>query len=265
MSRQKDANGSGGDPPPLHELNPTGRFSDRVEDYVRFRPTYPAAAIDRMLRELPGPERLVAADIGAGTGISARLLADRGVQVLAVEPNADMRAASPPHPRITWLPGTAESTGLPTRGVNLILCAQAFHWFRPQQSLTEFSRILTRPGRLALMWNKRDKNDPLTLAYTEAIRAVSNEHQAEMMPFDPAVLPASGHFGPVTREKYPNAQPLDLAGLIGRAASASYVPKSGPGFERLVEMLTRAHQRHADEQGIVQLRYVTELYLSEAL
>src|SRR5262245_18241062 len=104
-----------------YDLDPTRRFSDRTQEYVRFRPTYPASAIDHMLAGLSDPSRLIAADIGAGTGISALLLAERGVRVWAVEPNAEMRAAAAPHPHVTWQDGTAEATGLPPGSVDLVL------------------------------------------------------------------------------------------------------------------------------------------------
>src|SRR2546425_13350376 len=97
---------------PLHEMDPTGRFSDRAADYVLYHPAYPAAAIDAILSEWRDPSPLVAADVGAGTGISARQLADRGPRVMAVEPNAAMRAAAEPHPRGSWPVGFAEATGL---------------------------------------------------------------------------------------------------------------------------------------------------------
>lgn len=247
---------------PLHELNPTGRFSDRVADYVRFRPTYPTVAIDRVLDGLGDPLSLSAADVGAGTGISSLLLAERGVSVHAVEPNAEMLAAAPRHPRIRPVNGLAEATTLAARSCHLVLCAQAFHWFRVAESLAEFARILRKPGRLALMWNKRDRHDSFTSRYTEAIRAVASERQAEMMPFDPSVLDASGVFGRVASFEYPHSQRLDREGLVGRATSASYVPKSGPGLEKLIPMLHDAHQEFADAQGFVELRYLTQVFLA---
>src|SRR5689334_17665803 len=112
----------------FHEMNPTGRFSDRAGDYARFRPTYPAAAIDAVLDGLTPP--ITAADVGAGTGISATLLADRGVRVFAIEPNAAMRASAAPNPLVEWREGSAERTSLADHSVDLVLCAQAFHWFR---------------------------------------------------------------------------------------------------------------------------------------
>src|SRR5438552_10165202 len=108
--------------PELHDMNPTTRFSDRAADYVRYRPDYPAAAIDALLEGVATP--ITSADVGAGTGISARLLADRGVPVIAIEPNPEMRSAAGADSRIEWRDGTAEATGLPDSSVDLVLSAQ---------------------------------------------------------------------------------------------------------------------------------------------
>ena len=249
------------DPRELHEMNPTGRFTDRAADYRRHRPDYPAAAIDAMLAGL-GPA-IVAADVGAGTGISSRLLAARGVHVLAIEPNEAMRAAGERHPGIEWREGTAERTGLGAGSVKLVLSAQAFHWFRPRESLAEFHRILAPRGRLALMWNTRDRSDPLTLGYIEAIHAVGGEHPAETRAFDPDSIAAGGFFAAPRRLEFPHQQTLDREGLIGRATSASYVPRAGAPLERLVRLLTELWERHRDADGRVTMRYVTRLYLTE--
>jgi SAM-dependent methyltransferase len=103
------------------------RFNDRAGDYVRYRPAYPAAAIDAIFDGLPAARNLTVADIGAGTGISARLLADRGARVIGVEPGTVMRGAAAPHPNVRWLGGRAESTGLLDCSIDLVVCAQAFH------------------------------------------------------------------------------------------------------------------------------------------
>lgn len=250
---------------PAHpdDFNPTGRFSDRAEDYRRHRPDYPDAALDAILEGLGDPRRRVAADVGAGTGISARMLAARGVRVLAVEPNAEMRAASGPHERVEWRAGRAEATGLAGGSLDLVLCAQAFHWFRAPEALAEFHRILKPRGRLALMWNSRDHHDPLTRAYVEAIHAVNGEHPVEQIPFEPASIAAGGLFT-APRETYcPHAQTLDREGLIGRAASASYVPRDGERFARLKALLEAVWDRDHDGQGRVTMRYVTGVFRAE--
>lgn len=241
------------------------RFDDRAYDYVRYRPSYPAGAVDCILDGLGPPGQIVAADVGAGTGISARLLAERGVRVLAIEPGAVMRGAAAAHPQVTWVGGTAEATGLGSGAVGLVVTAQAFHWFRPPEALAEFARILAPSGRLAIMWNRRSTTDPLTAAYRQAILDVGGEVAVERMPFDPGVVAGSGRFSPVERAAFPNAQRLDLDGFIGRARSSSHVPKAGEAGERLLSMLRDLHARHADAEGFVRLIYETEVFLARKL
>lgn len=245
----------------LADLDPTGRFGDRAADYVKYRPSYPAAAIDAVLGGLGEPASLRAADIGAGTGISARLLGERGVRVIALEPNAPMRAAAEPHPNVTFRDGTAEATGLDAEAFDLVLCAQSFHWFRPEPALAEFRRILRPGGRLALAWNRRSRSDAFTAGYRDAILAVGGESAAERMEFDATAVARSGFFSELTPSSIPNAQRLDLVGLIGRAQSASYVPKQGPEAARLLELLRALYERHSDAEGRVTLVYDTEIYV----
>lgn len=240
------------------------RFSDRADDYVRYRPSYPRAAIDAILDGLAPSDWLVAADGGAGTGISARLLGDRGVRVIAIEPGDAMRAAAAPHEKVRWIAGRAEATGLRSAAVDLVLCAQSFHWFEPQQALAELARILKPGGRLAIMWNRRSQTDAFTAGYRQAILDVGGEVAAERMSFDPAVVASSGKFSPPERLAFPNDQRLDLSGLIGRSRSASYVPKSGPEGTRLVELLRALHARHADADGFVTVVYETEVFRATA-
>jgi len=244
---------------PLADFDPTGRFSDRAADYVKYRPDYPAAAIDAILDGLGNPSGLVAADVGAGTGISSRALAARGVRVIAVEPNRAMRDAAAPDPRITWHDGTAEATGLADGAVDLVVAAQAFHWFRQREAVREFHRILRPGGRLALIWNSRDPNDPLTRGYIEAIHAIQGEHPAERRELDTGVLEA-GPFDPPELLTVPYHQELDLEGFLGRATSASYVPKQGAGFEQLRAALIALHVHHRDEHGRVRMHYLTKVY-----
>jgi len=249
----------------LHEMNPTRRFADRASDYRRYRPDYPAAAIDAVLDGLGDPARLRVGDIGAGTGIASRLLAERGAFVLAVEPNAEMRAAAEPHGRVEWHAGQAEATGLAGASLDLVVCAQAFHWFRVAAALEEFHRILAARGRLALVWNSRDRSDALTLGYIEAIHEVNGEHPAEARTFDSARVGESGLFTTPRLETYPHHQTLDRTGLIGRAISASYVPREGKAFTRLKGLLDELWQRHHDERGLITMRYVTQVYLAQRI
>ncbi len=257
---------------PLHEMRPTTRFSDRAGDYAKFRPSYPPEAIDAILDGLPPANQggalqvpIVAADIGAGTGISARLLAQRGVRVIAIEPNDAMRAAAEPHPLIEWRSGAAEATGLPAASVDLVLCAQSYHWVEPTAACREFARVLRPGGRLALVWNDGDETDPVARGYYDLVREASDgagptSHQSAARnptlapPFDPAR---------VRRLRFRNEQRLDESALIGRAMSASYVPKTGPRAERLAQGLRDLYTTHAGSDGCVGLVYEVLVYLCE--
>jgi SAM-dependent methyltransferase len=248
----------------LYEMDPVGRFSDRATDYVKYRPSYPAAAVDAILQGLEPATRLRAADIGAGTGISARLLAARGVHVIAVEPGLDMRTAAQPDPNVVWVDGRAEATGLDPVSVDVVLCAQSFHWFKADDALREFARIVRPNGRLALVWNRRSKADPLTAGFRQAILDAGGESPAERMEFDPEVVPRSGWFSAAERLAFANAQRLSIDGLIGRARSASYVPKEGDAGARLVAVLTALHNQYARPDGLVTLVYETEVFRAVA-
>ena len=239
-------------------LNPTGRFSDRVEDYVKYRPSYPAAAVECALDGAPAG---TVVDVGAGTGIWTALLAGRGRAVVALEPNAAMRAAAPALPGVTWQEGTAEATGLADGMAALITVAQAFHWFRADEALREFARVLAPSGRVALVWNRRARGDAFTLGYREAILSVGAETAAERMPFDPGVFGRSGLFSEPERHAFPHVQELDRAGLHGRARSASYVPKKGPRAEELGARLDALFDLHATD-GRVRLVYECEVWTS---
>lgn len=249
----------------LFQMNPTGRFSDRADDYARWRPSYPPEAISFMLEGLAkaGP-RLMAADIGAGTGIASRLLADRAVCVKAIEPNAAMREAAQPHPLVEFCAGTAEATGLADASMDLVLCAQAFHWFEHMRALPELKRILRPVGRLVVMWNDRDSGDPLTGEYGAMIRKASGHHPAaEDRGASAEALDESPLFGRVRLRLFRYEQPLTMQGLIGRARSASYCPKDGPKLDALVGGLTDLHRRFADPKGVVRMVYSTRVYIAE--
>lgn len=233
------------------------RFDDRVEDYAAHRPSYPSAAIDAMLEGLGFPALLTVADIGAGTGIMARLIAGRGSMVVAVEPSEAMRAAGEDHERIIWQDGTAEATGLREGSVNLVVCAQSFHWFDRASALAEFRRILRSTGRLALVWNEVDTRDPLASAYRRLVDDAATDdsprrrYAAEEDPFA-----GDTAFGGVAMREFPYEQAVTADGLVGRALSASYVPKAGPAREALETALRAAHAEHAEE-GRALLRYRT--------
>ena len=248
----------------LYQMNPQERFSDRAEDYAKYRPSYPSEAIDGILEGLGRAEGLIAADIGAGTGISSRLLADRGVKVIAIEPNAAMRKAATSHPLVEFRNGDAENSKLEENSVDLITCFQAFHWFNPEPTLREFARILKPKGRLAVVWNDRDRSDEFTVEYSDLTKTFSN-NQSELRYGTERFLHQTPSFSEVTQLTFPYQHGLDREGLIGRAMSTSYIPKTGKLSHEFCDRLNRLYEDYGDEQNLVYLKYNTNVYLTSLL
>lgn len=252
--------------PPLHTLDPLHRFSNRATDYARCRPSYPQAAIACLFEGLGEPGKLAIADIGAGTGISARLMADWGAKVWAIEPNEAMRSVAEPHPGVNFEAGTAEQTGLMNQSVNLVTAFQAFHWFEPVATLNEFHRILQPAGRVAIIWNDRDLHDPLTWDYTQVIRRASDQHLFDRKDRKCAdALYHHPHFCNVREHQFVYYQPLTLPELIGLVLSSSYIPRSGPACDQLLVDLQELFTQWTAKTGSAHftLAYHTNVYLAD--
>lgn len=234
-------------------MRSTTRFSERAQAYAAFRPSYPAQAIDAALEGLGDLHSLTIADVGAGTGISARLFAERGAVVIAIEPNAKMRAAAQPHPRVVWRAGTAESTGLSGASVDAVAVCQAFHWFANSEAMLEFARIARR--RAVLLQYERDESDPFTKAYGDVVRSYATDDTEALRGTALSVF-AGFPRARMTRGAFASAQRLDRASLLGRAASASYLPASGVRATNLRRDLNALFDRH-ERGGAVELATVT--------
>ena len=247
-------------------IDPTARFTDRVDDYVRHRPDYPLALMAWLRDDLGIDRRWRVADIGAGTGISTRMWADAGHAVVGVEPNAAMRraaqAAFAHRADIAWTDGSAERTGLPDRSVDLVSAAQAFHWFDAAAARAEWSRIL-RPGGLAVVfWNTRiAAGNAFLEGYERLLRAFGTDYEcvADRHPDDEAMRRWFGH-GLRGQARFAHGQRLDFEGLRGRLSSSSYAP--APGHPRHEPMLAALHDlfdAHALE-GRVTIDYATRVF-----
>lgn len=245
-------------------MNSLSSFSDRATDYVKYRPTYPTAAINTILEGLGSPSQLAAADVGAGTGIGSRMLAERGVRVTAIEPNASMRQAADVHPLVEFCDATAEATNLPEASIDLLTCFQAFHWFNPTPTLSEFRRILKPSGRLALVWNDWAWNDKFSVDFRLILKGASNQRPGKKHRGAVGqILSSSPDFVHVHCHTFTYKRELDLLGTIGYAQSQSSVPREGTAHHQLISDLKDLHACSCDERGFVSLVYDTTVYLAE--
>ena len=248
--------------------NPRERFSDRVDDYRRYRPGYPPALIEHLLNRTGLAAGARVADIGAGTGIFTGLLLDAGLSVTAVEPNAGMLAAARSlyagNPGFRSSSGGAEDTGLASASVDLVTAAQAFHWFANRAAISEFDRILRPGGYLALVWNRRQVEEPLQRDYDALLRRYAPEYgRVNHMNIEDAGLEPFFAAGSLSIARFDNVQQLDFDGLIGRLRSASYCPaESSAQYAGLRDVLADLFARYAID-GRLRFTYQTRLYLGQ--
>ena len=244
------------------------RFSNRVENYVKYRPDYPREIIGFLESKCGLTHETVIADVGCGTGISTRLFLDNCNCVIGVEPNAVMRAAAleqlDEFPDFTIVEGTSDATTLADSSVDMVVAAQAFHWFDAEKTRTEFKRILKPGGHIVLIWNERQLDttpflidyEALLVKYAYDYGTVRHENikKQELDDF------FQNEYGSAAFE---NFQIFDFEGLKGRMLSSSYMPNETDAvFATMIEDLRSLFAKHA-ENGRINLFYDTKVYFSQ--
>lgn len=244
----------------------TTRFSNRVDDYVKYRPGYPSEMRTYLQTAFEVTTDKIIADIGSGTGISSDYFLQAGYQVIGVEPNAEMRNKSEAllshYPSFSVSPGTAEETQLSDSSVDVIIAGQAFHWFDVEKCKIEFKRILKGAGPLVLFWNERLTASAFEIAYDQLIV----DHAIDYVKVDHRNVDMGSiqkFFSPETCElrTFPNQQIFNYEGLQGRLLSSSYMPQKGDaGYEAMIKDLEILFETY-QENNVIQINYATKVYV----
>jgi SAM-dependent methyltransferase len=250
------------------EVQSVERFSDRVQNYVKYRPGYPRAMLEFFKTDLGLTKDSVIADIGSGTGLSSRPFLENGNVVYGVEPNASMRGAANEYlaefKNFSSIDGTSSNTDLEDDSVDFVIAAQAFHWFEPKSTRKEIKRILKPGGYVCLIWNERrlDTNDflkeyeQLLLKHANDYGSVRHENiqEAELESF---------FLQPFDRATFSNHQILDFDGLKGRLLSSSYMPNEGdPKYGPMIKDLNDIFVKHV-RGGRITILYDTRVFYTQ--
>lgn len=246
--------------------DPTQRFSSRVDNYVKYRPSYPIEAVEWLVERCGLTPASLVADIGSGTGLLTELFLKHGNAVYGVEPNREMRAAGEQqlanYSRFTSVAGSAEATTLQQESMDFVIAGQAFHWFDHAAARAEWRRILRPQGWVAVVWNERRlTGTPFLEGYEALLRQYGTDYAAvthrEMSPEKLAAF-----FAPATMHSasFENRQRFDFEGLRGRLLSSSYTPEAGhPNHAPMLAALRELFDAH-QEGGKVSFDYDTRLY-----
>jgi len=245
--------------------SPTARFSDRVENYVRYRPGYPAEVLDLLRVECGLRPSHVVADVASGTGVFSRLLLENGNSVFAVEPNAEMREMGAHqldgYDHLVSVAGTAEETTLGAASVDFVTAAQAAHWFDLPRARAEFARILKPGGWCVLIWNeRRTSNTPFLREYEQLLLTYGTDYKEVRHERTTAII--QEFFAPASHQEqvFDLRRQFDYEGTAGRLLSSSYAPLEGhPSHAPMMEELQRIFRAHATD-NVVEFEYNTRVY-----
>ena len=239
-------------PEPPATVDRARSFGSVAQAYDRGRPSYPTEAV----AWLTGGEAKVVLELGAGTGKLTRQLVDQGHAVFATEPDeAMLEVLRERVPEVSAKIATAEDIPANDRSVDVVVVAQAFHWFDHEVALAEIARILKPGGHLALVWNSRDERIPWVrkmgdLLGRQDLDTSSSEHLVHSDLFGFMEEVTFKHWQEVNRESI-----LDLA----RSRSSFAAMDDGQRERHLAEVLAFYDDYGRGMDGM-QIPYVTRCY-----
>lgn len=246
--------------------NSTTRFSDRVENYVKYRPHYPKEIIPYLNEKIGFTSEKIIADVGSGTGISTELFLQNGNKVYGIEPNKEMRECGEKYlekyDKFISVAGSAEDTLLESDSMDLIAAGQAFHWFDMERCKKKFTRIIKENGYVVLMWNERNTiGSPLLVDYENLLRKFGTDY-AQVTQQDEKVNENIKIFfnekGFEVKMIY-NFQLFDFEGFKGRVLSSSYVPQDSDEMITALKELFDKYQ----QDGAIKFEYHTMVYTGQ--
>jgi SAM-dependent methyltransferase len=245
-------------------LNPTQRFSDRVHEYIKYRPNYPKEIVAFLSAKMGLNKDHIFVDVGSRTGISSELILKNGNTVYGIEPNSQMREASQNqlqhYKNFHSISGTAEATTLNENFADFILAAQAFHWFDLEKTKVEFLRILKNNGWIILMWNHRRTTGSDFLKDYEALIEKYGNAYKEVKHINIDRKRIDQFLGPHYSQEFYNDQELNFEGLLGRLVSSSYIPKpNDPSYTKMHDELKLLFANN-EENGLVKIEYDTQIF-----
>jgi SAM-dependent methyltransferase len=249
----------------MGQTDSTLRFSNRVENYIRYRPGYPRQVLEVLENDCHLTPASVVADVASGTGIFTRMLLERGNKVFGVEPNREMREAAErllaTYTNFTSIAGTAEDTTLPDQSVDFATAAQAAHWFDLPRSRCEFARILKPGGWTVLVWNERSTDTtPFLRAYEQLLNTYGTDYHQVRHENTTANIDSFFAPSPFEERVFEMQQSFDYAELEGRLLSSSYAPLAdNPGYASMLTGLHRIFDAH-QVNGRISMEYRTRMY-----
>jgi SAM-dependent methyltransferase len=234
-------------------------FQQAADAYERARPEYPPAALEWLRDRFDLRPGRIVVDVGAGTGKLTRAVVATGAGVVAVEPVAAMRSVLEREvPAAQVQGGTAEGLPLADASVDVIFAAAAFHWFDGPRALAEFHRVLRPGGGLALLWNRRPREQQLHAAIDEIIEPHRGDTPSHIggawrVAFDDTEL-----FAPDGELATPFEQVFDLDRFVDRIGSISFV--AALGDRERTGVLKRVRALGASRRQPIHLPYICELH-----